>query len=302
MRLTYDIETDWIIMSTCNFRCNYCFWGEDDLGRKIEPPGAIEEFVHYFDESGLIWLLHITGGEPFFYPRFVELCQLLTQKHYISLNSNVDSKEVIAFAETVDPARVESINCGLHIEQREMRHRVDDFVMKVNLLQQRGFFTFVSSVMYPTIFHGFPENFEYFLDKGIVVIPKSLQGIHEGKLYPNSYTTEERSLFVEYSLRAEALLAPVFSQRAEPPTINPFMDRERFLYELPDHRGKLCNAGYKFVRLRENGDVRRCGSQDVLGNIFQGNVKLNSSPRRCNEIECPYFCEKHLMKSSLSLV
>lgn len=34
----YDIEADWILMSTCQFRCEYCFWDKEALAAKISPP------------------------------------------------------------------------------------------------------------------------------------------------------------------------------------------------------------------------------------------------------------------------
>src|SRR6266581_3924392 len=84
----YDIEADWILMSTCNYRCVYCFWDTEALGRKIAPPAHVQQLASFFDNSSLTWLLHLTGGEPFHYPQFVELCQLLTRNHFISINTN----------------------------------------------------------------------------------------------------------------------------------------------------------------------------------------------------------------------
>jgi MoaA/NifB/PqqE/SkfB family radical SAM enzyme len=293
----YDVEADWILMSTCNFRCQYCYWDSEELGRKIEPPAPVEQLASFFDGTGLTWLLHLTGGEPFHYPQFVEMCRLLTGRHAISINSNTDGeKQIRNFVETIDPARVDFINSGVHLQQREARKRSEVFIRNVKLLRSAGFFVFVSCVMYPPIFAEFPSSWAWYAERGIILIPKALQGRHFNQAYPWSYTAEERALFIEYSQRAQTAYAEQFAQRDEPPTINPLMDAHHFLYGLGDFRGQQCYAGRSFVRIRENGDIRRCGPNDVIGNIVTGRFERRPGPSICQELECPYFCEKYRVR------
>jgi hypothetical protein len=80
-----------------------------------------QAFADFFDSTGKTWLLHLTGGKPFAYRGFVELCAALTRNHLLSLNSNVTAGRVRAFAQTVGPQRVEYIHCGVHPEEREKR-------------------------------------------------------------------------------------------------------------------------------------------------------------------------------------
>lgn len=35
----YDIEADWLLLLTCNFRCRYCFIEPRDLGAPVVPAG-----------------------------------------------------------------------------------------------------------------------------------------------------------------------------------------------------------------------------------------------------------------------
>src|SRR6266545_4978012 len=56
VRRPYDIEADWILMSTCNYRCVYCFWNDEALGAKISPPARGELLASFFDRSELTWL------------------------------------------------------------------------------------------------------------------------------------------------------------------------------------------------------------------------------------------------------
>ena len=86
--MKYDVEADWLLLSSCNYTCSYCYRPVEKLRERVRVAGSIEDIVGFFNESGLTWLLHITGGEPLVYPQFVELCQELTQEHFISLNSN----------------------------------------------------------------------------------------------------------------------------------------------------------------------------------------------------------------------
>lgn len=62
-----------------------------------------------FERTGLTWLVHMSGGEPFYFPHFTELCQGLTEKHSISINTNLSHRDVIHFARAVNPQKVEFI-------------------------------------------------------------------------------------------------------------------------------------------------------------------------------------------------
>lgn len=289
----YDIEADWILASTCQFRCEYCFWDKEALAAKLSPPAGVRDLSSFFDSTSLTWLLHLTGGEPFIYPHFIELCQLLTEKHYISVNSNIDSPRVKRFAEVVNPARVDFINCGVHVQQRIERDNADRFIANFLTLKSAGFDVFASCVMYPEVFHEIDNVWAWYMQHGIPLMPKALQGQHSGRRYPNDYTARERECFTEYSRRAAEAYGDQFARRSEPPTINPLLDHERFLDSLPDYRGQQCYAGMKFVRIRENGDIRRCGPAETIGNIVSGRFERRTGPSKCTEIECPYFCEKY---------
>ncbi len=280
-------------MSTCNYRCVYCFWNDEALGAKISPPARGELLASFFDRSELTWLLHLTGGEPFMYPDFVKLCQLLVRQQFISINTNADSPRVREFADTVDPRRVDFINCSVHVQERGRRNGEKRLSANFAALRAAGFDVFASSVMYPDILPNFSDTWARYAERGIVLIPKALYGTHLGRSYPEDYTADERAIFVHFAQRATEADAEQFARRREPPTVNPFMDAELFLNRLPDHRGKLCNAGHRFVRIWGNGDIRRCGPQDVIGNVVEGWFERRPGPSRCAEMECRYFCEKY---------
>ena len=71
----YDIEADWMLLLTCNFRCPYCFIDPKLPGAKIQRVGTPEQWVEGFRRTGKTWLLHMTGDEPARHPDFVELAR-----------------------------------------------------------------------------------------------------------------------------------------------------------------------------------------------------------------------------------
>src|SRR6476619_7665059 len=99
----YDVEADFVLLTTCNFRCNYCFIPVADLSIKLRVHATNEAWQEAFDATGKRWLIHLTGGEPFVYPNFVDLCARLSQRHFISINSNLAHASVERFASEIDP-------------------------------------------------------------------------------------------------------------------------------------------------------------------------------------------------------
>jgi MoaA/NifB/PqqE/SkfB family radical SAM enzyme len=294
--LPYDIEADWLLLSTCNFRCEYCFWSDTSLRARVTPPAEPERLADFFDSTDLRWLLHLTGGEPFVYPRFLDLARLLTRRHRISVNTNADSPKVREFAETVDPAEVDFVNCGLHVQQRRERHRESQFIDNERTLQDAGFSVFVTAVMYPPILPGFPAIWTEYADQGIYAVPKAFQGTHSGRSYPGGYTTTERAVFEEYAQRAERAYAPLLAARTEPPTIDVFSDRRTLLQGVTDYRGELCEAGVKFVRIHPDGNIYRCGPGELLGNVASHAFSRMGHATPCVDHECPYFCQKYVVR------
>ena len=75
--MNYDVEADWLLLLTCNFRCPYCFYADIQKTEPIMVFGNPQQWKEAFDRTGKTWLLHITGGEPSLYSDFVKLCKAL---------------------------------------------------------------------------------------------------------------------------------------------------------------------------------------------------------------------------------
>jgi len=145
----YEMECDWHLVWTCNYRCPYCFISPEKLGSKLNSFATAEEWGAAFDATGKRWLIHMTGGEPTIYPHFAELCQTLTKRHLVSLNSNLSRKAVRDLSGRVDPRRVSFINAGLHPGERLRRKGFREFAANARFLQHAGFRVFVTAVATP---------------------------------------------------------------------------------------------------------------------------------------------------------
>lgn len=291
MNLDYDVEADWILLTTCNYRCAYCFLSAD-LGAKVRISGTPEQWVAGFSHTGKTWLLHITGGEPFIHPGFVDLCEQLAREHYLSVNSNLSHRSVGDFAARIDPARVHYINAALHPDERGKKGELDDFISRVHQLRSHGFHVLASVVMTPAIVYGFSEMEKYFESQGVFLLPKVLRGKYQGRSYPAAYSEKETAVIVECLAAARRKYASVIDRMGEAPTIDMFSDG-RFLTNRGPYWGRLCGSGYNFVRIDPDGTIMRCGSGQRLGNILSKDVRLLSAPEPCDASYCPYFCEKY---------
>ncbi len=291
-RLAYDVEADWLLLFTCNFRCPYCFFPPSMLGEKLVVHGSPAEWEAGFAATGRRWLLHVTGGEPFVYPDFVDLCRHLTRRHVLSINTNLSHPSVDDFAARVDPTRVHYVHAAVHPEQRRTRGGLAPFAARVRRLRARGFTVLVSVVMTSEAIAAFPDVDHALRAFGIVPIPKAARGTWDGRAYPDAYTHDERAAIVEWLEAARPAYAREWTAMGEAPTIAMLGD-DHLLEGLPDYRGRLCGSGQTFVRIDPDGTVLRCGSGERLGNVLARSVRLHDGPTPCDTSYCPYFCEKY---------
>lgn len=290
--MRYDIEADWQLLNTCNYRCAYCFFSDAVLGEKLTPAATPEAWQAAFDATGLTWLLHITGGEPTLYPDFALLCERLTQKHYVSFNSNLSHPSVRGLIGRVDPARVHFINAGLHAVERQRKQGLPVFLENVAALRAARFPVIVSIVATSAVLADVEGVSALLQPLGLVPVPKVLRGQSDGKMYPSAYTAEERYHFRRMSDAARAVYAPGLAAMSERPTIDPFHD-DRVLHRIPTYAGRACEAGHKFVSISPAGDVYRCSHKTRLGNLLDSTMALRPEASACDTHYCFYFCEKY---------
>jgi len=279
----YDILADWELNIFCNFSCDYCLNSKDLTAKNKKYTGHenIEQIVDFFDKSSRTWLIHMSGGEPFTHPRFIELCSRLTKKHYISINTNLTSNSIINFIETIDPSRVAFIHCSLHYEERKRHNLINSFTDKFSKLRNRNYNAFVSQILYPPSIGNFEAIYTLFKNENIVIIPKSFSGFLGKKQYPAAYTNEEKELFAKYSRLAHSQDRSSLFQM-EPCFVEKYTTGDLSFKGLP------CDAGKTFVQIKYNGDIVRChASKKPLGNIFKGIITLSKKAELCPFPKCP---------------
>jgi MoaA/NifB/PqqE/SkfB family radical SAM enzyme len=288
----YDIEAQWVINLICDYSCEYCISSapkDPFLVGKLSP----RAYADFFDSTGKTWLLHMSGGEPFAYRGFVQLCAALTQNHLLSINSNLTSRRVRAFAQAVDPQRVEYIHCGVHPEEREKRKGWGTLTPNLRTLVQAGFPVFASCVMTPAAFALFEGASERLDTVDVPLIPKVLRGLYRGRQYPLSYSDQEREQFLRFSELAERKIrGSRLSPLRNDPTVNPLIDRS-FLHGTPDFTGVRCSAGRNIVTIAPDGNIYACGNTGRIGNIFLRRLKLYTSDQPCRSEWCHYVCVRY---------
>lgn len=314
-----DIEFNWLLNYFCNFQCTYCYFGENKAKGFVGLPDT-KKVTDGFNNTGKICLIYMTGGEPFFFPNFIELCQKLTQKHFLAINTNLSHKEVFSFAELINPEKVKSINCSLHIQERDSLKQIRGFIEKYKRLEEKGFYTFVSYVMYPPVINRFEKDYAYFKSEGIILRPKVLRGkwsrLEIGNsgifrkiknilepLYPNAYTEMQKSKIISYIDKSQKdgdFIVNHENDAWEGRMSDLGLDK-LFIDGMPSFKGKYCLAGKTFVRMTPTGEVYRCYDDNYyLGNLFERKITLFEKPAKCmaKRCNCPYIGYRHVLRKS----
>ncbi|MFV0422407.1 radical SAM protein [Oleidesulfovibrio sp.] len=253
----------------CNFTCHYCYFPHDN--RPITETLPVTSLISFLQEAGGEWLVGLTGGEPFIYPNFVNMCEALTERHLIGIDSNLSVTPVIRrFAERIDPARVHDIYAALHIEERERRDGVQAFIKNYHTLAEKGFTIKVNYVVHPQLAERFLRDREFYARHGVPLTPRPFKGHYEGKRYPESYGSLAKAIFAEHP---EAGKKTVFNFHGVP-----------------------CHGGYTFLRMEPDGTILRCpGDKKVLGNIIAGSVQRENGPTPCRMHRCPCQGVEHII-------
>ncbi len=259
----------WQINNLCNFNCPYCgkFTCDDPDVFKYSP----EHIADCFNNYNRQWHIIITGGEPFIHKHILQICSLLTQNHYISVNTNLSNKKIIEFADTINPERVIAINASIHFQVRIDRNILDEYISNFMYLQDRGFNIIGSYVVYPTETHQFKNDIEMLRSRGLRQISsKVFHGKYNGQKYPEAYTPEEFS--------------DITSEMNSEIEMMEYIKYTRF-------KGLMCGTGRRMLSLKPNGDIERCLTEYTpLGNFFDGTFKMPRYDKACESevCNCPY--------------
>ncbi|WP_433731727.1 radical SAM protein [Actinoplanes sp. CA-051413] len=251
----WEWEFDWHLTNRCNFFCEYCHPQiRYVLNKKhlTEPPPEL--VVRRFEELGRTCLVHMSGGEPFLFPGFADLCAGLTRRNWISINTNLASPDLVAeFAANADPTRVAKIVAALHVPERErLVLPLETYAESFRILRSAGFDVVALYVLYPPLLPRLREDLAALDALGVEPLrAKVFKGVYDGRRYPEGYTDEERELILANSGDY------VFNR--------PYLDGK---LAFP---GESCTAGMTSFKVTVTGDVRRCASVPTgYGNLYDG--------------------------------
>ncbi len=260
---------NWEITHQCNFNCSYCCnsnASKNSVHPAIFTPIRIKDF---FDKTEKEWLILITGGEPFLYPNFVEICNLLQERNYLQITTNLSHQDVLKFASKIDPSRVFNISASYHHEIRNNTSSKEKFINNCLLLKEKGFPLLVNLIALPWLINTIEDDIMLFHKNNIETILFGYRGMYENKIYPDSYTNAELELIKKYAYdETEIKIA---------------LDKMSFY-------GQYCDAGINYFGLKQNGDIIRCYSlPKVIGNLFKGNFPKTKRSKPCISNKC-YDC------------
>jgi len=256
-----QVRFTWNISYDCNYRCSYCFFeGKWEEYKKRNVYFSPDEWLQYwkkiYDRYAPPYIV-ITGGEPFIYPRFIELIKKLSEiSYHINISSN-SSGDLNKFVEEIDPKKV-----SLSLSFQPEFDNLDDFIQRLFFIRRYKFDGCVNFVAYPPFLKDIESYRARFASIGesVKIIP--FFGEYQGENYPEGYTQNERQL----------------------------IGIDDNWFEKVRKKGSLCPAGQKTALIFPDGKVARCGQIGegmVLGSFFDPDFKLLDGPLPCEAEHCP---------------
>jgi len=253
----YDTWIHWNVSGKCNFDCEYCFGHSASGLQKVNCIG-IDKLLTTLDKTGRIFRISFTGGEPFLVPNFIEACEAITQRHFISINTHLSSNKITEFANCISPERVLFIQASLHFAELERKNLMNKYIHNYQLLKKLKFNIFAEAVAYPPIIKKLDYYRNYIANEEIDFTFGAFTGMYNGKKYPESYSENELKIF------------------------NLNKNEQNKFYQ----KGNICNAGYSVFAAFSNGNVFPCFQiKEKVGNIYTG-IKFSESPITCPAKYC----------------
>jgi MoaA/NifB/PqqE/SkfB family radical SAM enzyme len=254
---SYNAWLHWDVTKRCNLDCEYCFGKITDTKVKVHSIN-IEKLLTTLANTEKTFRISFTGGEPTLVPNFVEACKAITEKHYISFNSNLISKNIKHFVDEVNPNRVLHIHASFHYDELVKNNLLNRFLENYKLLERSGFNIYSEGVAYPKALDKRKEIFE-FAERNLLKFSFApFYGKYNGDNYPENYSDYEIEKF-----------------RLNEVDISCFMQK-----------GELCNAGYNVAVVFSNGNVYPCHQiKTKIGNIYKG-IEFNSEMVKCPSKKC----------------
>jgi len=267
--MEYDAWISWGVTLKCNFHCDYCIISSIIESNEKIKEIDVEKLLRTLDNTKKTFLITLSGGEPFLVPNFTDACKRITEKHFITLNTNLTSDRIKDFAEKIDPKRVKYIVASFHLKELERTNLVGKYVSNLDILRKKGFNVLVQEVGYPPYIKELIFYKDLFRKMGVVLTFQKFIGELDGKKYPEAYTDEEIETFGMKDEKGEGF--------------NDFFQN-----------GQICNAGYNACVAYQRGDIHPCfqfnkeDDKTKIGNLYK-EIRFNDDMMKCpfDSCSCP---------------
>lgn len=268
---------DFLITQKCNYRCEYCSQSKKFYKNTLHSNDkTIEAFLKFIKTLDKDFEITISGGEPLCHPRFFEVIQeIKNQNLKLSVISNF-SYPISEYKKIVDimGENLNELFVSFHFSQVK---NIDEFKNKI--IEFKNYKP--ANTKFSTGAVLSDENCNVLKDMADFLKEAGVNFCLQHMRIKNSY--------VEYKEEAAKFLAE-----------NAAIEPGRVLNTF----SKICNAGFKFLLVYENGDAYRCYSSrfnktHCLGNIKDRNFKMFESAMPCMNSKCT--CPKPISFNMLDL-
>lgn len=252
----------------CNFRCEYCFVGNDikSNGATMFDFHSVEEWAAGMDAfSDYDIELYFWGGEPFCIDETYDLIKEWVKRENIISGFRIDTNTY--FAEKIAdrcPSSKIKLNCSYHMQY----HTLDEEYRKIKLLKEHdmvGMVNFVASkynLEHLRNDYGMTVNdlIEKFADIGVFV------NIAGDFAYANNSKYEKHEAYRDFILQ--------------------FISPEEWKWLRGVREPRNCTAGLHMFTVEHNGDFTCCVDKKIRGNFFRGELNRDSDVSVCGK-NCP---------------
>lgn len=253
----------------CNYSCEYCIAGQSDKARLNSNFNATRYLEIIKVLSILPFSMNIrigVVGEFFLSQELIRGGRILSNaenvKHLnLITNLSLDYQKYTEFLAGYDHRKL-AVVASYHPTQIKNKSK---WIRTAQQMNQEFDFAVVL-VAYPPLLQELPGFVNELKREGIEVFVQGYIGQYNDKQYPDSYTTEERSLLktIMYS-------------------------RHDYEFFINSKRPGLCNAGFKSLYVNEEGGVYSCGMGKgvKLGDLLESReIYFFDGPRPCIHTSC----------------
>jgi MoaA/NifB/PqqE/SkfB family radical SAM enzyme len=225
----------------------------------------IPALVNSLNKAKKIFRVGFSCGEPFLVLNIIEACAKITEKHFVSFNTNLISGDIKKFSEKINPDRVVCLHASLHIKELERLRLVNKFIDNFIRLKEKGFNVYAQEVGYPPLAPEAEKYRRFFKKKGIETTFGSFVGSYDWKNYPEAYTDKELR---QFGLGVSAR-------------------------NMCNTFGRICNAGYNIGSITQTGDIYPCEAIRTRlnnSNIYK-KIEFNNRMTVCpvKFCSCPFY-------------